>query len=1708
MSITKKVEGMPLQTKPMTAQTPISVVLMLGLAASGQAIANPSGATVVNGSASFEQAGNSLTITNSPNAIINWNEFSIAQDELTRFVQQSSQSAVLNRVVGGDPSQILGQLQSNGQVFLINPNGIVFGANSVIDTAGLVASSLNLSDSDFLEKNLKFVGDATAGAVSNAGSITTQTGGQVLLIAPSVENSGIIHSPEGEILLAAGHSVLLVNTLDPEVRVEITAAGEALNLGALVAAGGSVGMYGELLTQAGTIDANSAVAEGGRVYLRAGGEISMAGNSVTTADGASGGGSVTVTSGVTTTLDAGSVVHANAVVNGDGGDVVIWSDGTTHFNGHIEARGGELGGDGGFVEVSGYQQLNFNGSVDTSAPNGAKGELLLDPTNITIGTTADLNGDATTGDDVAGDIASGDYPGATSLITASQLSTLLNDNNVTLEATNDITVAAAISKDSVTATALTLSAGNNITINAPITSVASVTTGSKLDLTLIPDADLSGGGAAAIYSTIDLNGGLLDITQGSATMTTTWGQTATINANTTVGHLLMNGGGIYGSGDVSVTDSMTWAGGAALGGSGTTTVESGATLTVSGTGGRLSDTRTFTNIGSATIGANISTLATSGQKTVNNEGSWDFINDSGVTYSNTASDRSLVFNNSGSVVKSAGTGTSILGGLTNTGTITVNSGTIGTRDGVSFGTAVAYTHSGTFIANAGATFDFFGGTNSSHTLDTGAVLGGLGTLKASGGSLIWNSSDTTPMATFSIVSGKAFINSDLSVANLTMGSGGQLHGSTTVSVTDALVLAGAMGGTGTTIVESGATMSGGVALDATRTLINRGAATQTGNITITNSAGQKTIINEGTWDIAGNFSVDYSNPLSTNSLVFNNSGTITKTAGTGTSSLDGLNNAGAVIANTGDVVFSKGYYSGSSQTHSGTFTAAAGARVYFNGGVHNLTSTAEVNGAGKLVVGGLIQLNVADGATIQTGVMDILAGGTANLDTDVTLTNLNLSGGHLAGSGNVTVQGAMTWNLDGTMSGSGTTLIESGATLTVSGLYSAMGLGDTRTLINRGSATVSSNIKTLASAGQKTIINEGSWDITNDADVLYLSTATDRSIVFNNSGTLIKSGGTADTNIAGLTNSGSVTVDAGWLLLQDGDLNGGVYTHSGSFIVNPSPSHITFNTGTHRFDDGSLLSGTGSFLKGSGAIPFELIGTGSGLTIDTGTTVSLADLLPSGSGNLTNLGTLTADASFAGTINNLGTATLGTVTLGGLTNSGTLNVNGNATVGGAQARLIDGVLDLGSGSTLTKDGGLLTWEGGSITGSGTLAYINGALFEFGGSGDRVIDNPNLTFNFTDLDLPSGSLTLRAGELVFDTTPTTGVTNIPLATLLNLEGGTLTNNGPLNVSGTFGLYGGTLAGAGAINITGGTIDMPASSTVNWTATGPMTNTGTMTLSNRTISSAVTNSGVINSDGALTFTQLFTNQGTFSANAGTTTFVAGLTQGAGTTLLNGGDIVGDVTLDGGVLGGSGVITGNVTLNAGSLAPGFSPGTIDIVGDLFLGAASSTDIELWGTTAGLYDLVTVTGNATLGGTLNVTTGNGYLPVVGDSITFLTYGTNGGSYALSNLPVSTYTTVGLSGITMGVGAAPLPPPLPPPLATATTSTDAVVSESMDLLATSLGDEFIELYLQNAEIEQAGIDGAESVTYFAGLSNDLYMSLMGSAYNDEWEDETRLICR
>ncbi|MCC7079504.1 MAG: filamentous hemagglutinin N-terminal domain-containing protein [Burkholderiales bacterium] len=345
--------------------------------------ANPTGPAVAHGQASFMSQGKLLTVTNSPNTVINWKGFSIGAGETTRFVQQNSASAVLNRVVGRDASAIFGALQSNGRVFLINPNGILFGAGAQIDTAGLVASTLNIMDADFLLGRMRFGNTPGAGPLSNAGEIRTPMGGRVLLISPEgVENTGIIHSPKGEVILAAGKSVELSDSANPEVRVEVSAPdAHALNLGKIVAESGRVGIYGAVVTNRGVVSADTAVVgENGKIVFKATHAANLEAGSVASASGASGG-SVEVDAGQGTALVAGSVKATGSA--GSGGEVRLLGErvglvGTAAVDVSGERGGGTalIGGDlqGANPAVRNAQMTYVGEGASIKADAGASGD--------------------------------------------------------------------------------------------------------------------------------------------------------------------------------------------------------------------------------------------------------------------------------------------------------------------------------------------------------------------------------------------------------------------------------------------------------------------------------------------------------------------------------------------------------------------------------------------------------------------------------------------------------------------------------------------------------------------------------------------------------------------------------------------------------------------------------------------------------------------------------------------------------------------------------------------------------------------------------------------------------------------------------------------------------------------------------------------------------------------------------------------------------------------------------------------------------------------------------------------------------------------------------------------------------------------------------------------------------------------------------------
>jgi filamentous hemagglutinin family protein len=329
---------------------------------------NPMGPTVVSGGATVSGVGSSVVTINqtTPKAILSWQQFNIAPNEVTRFIQPSTRSIALNRILDSNPSQIFGSLQANGSVILLNPNGVMFGPNAQVNVGGLIASSLNLTDANFMRGQYIFEGAAVVGSVKNAGTIQTGPGGFVYLLAPDVENSGLIKSPEGQIVLAAGTTAYLSERPDGQgFLVEVNnPTGEAINLKDLIADGGNINIYGRVINQAGLIQADSVREKGGRIELFATQELNMADGSVLSAkgsgEGISNGGTIVATSdktGGTTKFDPGAV---------------------------IDISGGAQGGNGGSVELSGHN-VTLGGSVRGGAILGYRGgSLLLDPYDLTV----------------------------------------------------------------------------------------------------------------------------------------------------------------------------------------------------------------------------------------------------------------------------------------------------------------------------------------------------------------------------------------------------------------------------------------------------------------------------------------------------------------------------------------------------------------------------------------------------------------------------------------------------------------------------------------------------------------------------------------------------------------------------------------------------------------------------------------------------------------------------------------------------------------------------------------------------------------------------------------------------------------------------------------------------------------------------------------------------------------------------------------------------------------------------------------------------------------------------------------------------------------------------------------------------------------------------------------------------------------------------
>ncbi|EBQ4756758.1 filamentous hemagglutinin N-terminal domain-containing protein, partial [Salmonella enterica subsp. diarizonae] len=537
---------------PLALVTGLVMSLLPGMALANPAL--PTGGQIVAGQGSISSSGNQMTVNqNTQGMVANWNSFDIGKNHTVQFVQPGSSSVVLNRVTGGHESQILGTLTANGRVMLINPAGVMFGQGSKVNTAGLVASTKNISNQDFMAGRYTFSGGSNPGAeIVNQGSLTTTKGGYIVLAADRVRNEGEIRTPGGRVVLAAADRVTLqldnsgltavsvngnvVNALvenrglisATNGRVYLTARGKDMLLNTVVNNSGTVEAKGlserggdivldggdsGVVTQSGRLLADSDSGRGGKITLE-GQNIHLAGGSLISATGENGGGEVYVGGGwqgkdsgirhaSKVVMDKNAVIDVSAKARGQGGTAVLWSDDYTNFRGTILARGGLQGGDGGRVETSSHHNLQAFGDVDASAVKGNAGEWLLDPFDVTVvqGST-DANADETAG--------TWTPHGLSSSVGADTINQRLNaGTNVTIKTASDlqnatqggsITVNADISKISGADTTLTLEADKDITING----VISATTG-KLNLTL--QGAGSSDGKVDIKKAVSLNSG-------------------------------------------------------------------------------------------------------------------------------------------------------------------------------------------------------------------------------------------------------------------------------------------------------------------------------------------------------------------------------------------------------------------------------------------------------------------------------------------------------------------------------------------------------------------------------------------------------------------------------------------------------------------------------------------------------------------------------------------------------------------------------------------------------------------------------------------------------------------------------------------------------------------------------------------------------------------------------------------------------------------------------------------------------------------------------------------------------------------------------------------------------------------------------------------------------------------------------------------------
>ncbi len=1417
------------------------------------AYAQPVGGQVSAGSGAIAQSGTNTTVTQTTqNLAIDWQSFSIGSNEAVHFNQPNASSIALNRVLGQDPSSILGSLSANGQVFVLNPNGVLFGTTAQVNVGGLVASSLSLSNADFMAGRYSFSNGGTAGSVVNQGTLTAASGGYIALLAPEVRNEGIITATLGTALLGAGDKVTL--NLNNGSLISYTADQGALNALAenkllIQADGGQVilsaraadALSTAVVNNTGIIEARSIKNVGGIIRLDGGdsgtvnvsgtldasglhtgengGTVKVLGKDVALLDGAIinasgdiGGGTVLVggnyqgsgpEQNATATFVAPTAqINADAVTNGNGGRLIVWSNDATRVYGSLTAKGGALSGNGGFIETSGKKYLEVTQGADASAAHGISGTWLLDPNDIIIQATG-VNTNVT---------ASPNFTSTndSAIVTTGSITTALNAGTSVVVTTasagtntqlGNITVNGAITggQNNNTTQTLTLNASNNIDVNAAVAGGGNANT--RLNVSFNATS-----GAVNLNAGANLSARIGNVTINSATLnqvagTTLTGTSLTVN-NSGSGTMAGVIGGAttitkQGAGALTLSGANTY--------TGVTTISAGTLLL--GSTSALGTVAGRTNIGAgATLDLNGFTLATAEPLTLNGTGvggtAGALTNSSATaaTYRGLitlGSDSSIVANNGNLVLSNAGTITGGGFGLTMDGANTASSlnsaigtgaGTL-TKNGTGTWTLTrASTFTGTTTVNAGTLTAGVANTLSSGALTVNGGTYNLGTFSDTIGAVTLTNGSIT--GTTGVLTGTSY-----NVSNGTISA--ILAGAVPLTKTTAgtVTLTGTNTYTGVTTINAGvlsvATIgNGGVAGNlgaaaaaATNLVLGGGTLQYAGVTAPTNRAYTLTAGTTSSIDVsvaATNLTMSGAGANTTGALTKVGAGTLTLSGAnlyTGLTTVSagtlayGINNAlstGAVTVDNGTLAM------GTFSDSVGTVTVANGGSITGTTGVLTSTGSFEMqSGSVSAILAGAVPLNKTTTGTVT------LSG--TNTYTGVTSINAGVLSVGTIGNGGVA------GNL-GAATSVAANLVLGGGTLQYTGATAATNRAFTLTTGTTSSidASIGATTLTMSGSGANTtgaLTKIGAGTLLLSGTNLYTGATT------INAGTLTASGGAAIADTSAVTVAGSATLN-----LANSETIGSL---AGAGNVTLNANTLTAGGDNTSTSYSGVASGTGGLtMAGTGIWTLSGNSTYSGLT-----TISAGTLKLGAAGGATNtpLGTTAAGTIVtAGAALDLNGFTLGTAE--SLTLNGTgISGGGALTNSTATAATYSGAITLGSNSSIVVGSGNSLTASGAINGANALDVLGGGTVTLGGS----IGNST----------PLASFSGAAG------------------TTLNINGGVVSTSGAQTYSGatTFGaattLTAGSISATGAVTATAGTLTL-ATGAGNATFTNTANDFGTV------------------------------------------------------------------------------------------------------------------------------------------------------------------------------------------------------------------------------------------------------------------------------------------